>query len=239
MTFKNIAARCLRRGVLPLLPARYQLPFKLWLQCRFQSAEAELTHLDRLATRPGSAIDAGANIGLYSLRMSRLFNKVYSFEIDAETSRDLKECRLPNVEIFDVGLSNRTGEAKLYIPVLASGMRLDGWASLESGDCPDAKQYVEKNVTLKPLDSFEIDDCSFLKIDVEGHELHLLEGAVKTIQRGRPVILVEIRDRNEAPVFHLLESLGYRRADLNELAGIPGSPGNFIFVPVSDRASAL
>jgi hypothetical protein len=148
MIFKNIAARCLRRGVLPLLPARSRLPFKLWLQCRFLGAEAELMHLDRLAIRRGAAIDAGANIGLYSLRMSRLFEKVYSFEID-----------------------------------------------------------------------------------VEGHELHLLEGAVKTIQRGRPVILVEIRDRNEAPVFRLLESLGYRRADLKELAGVPASPGNFIFVP--------
>jgi FkbM family methyltransferase len=216
---------------LPLLAARSRLPFKLWLASRYGGAEAELVHLDRIANRRGSAIDAGANIGLYSLRMSRLFKKVYSFEINPEISRDLKDCRLPNVEIFDVGLSDRTGEATLYTPVLESGMRLDGWASLQSGECPEAKQYLERSVTLKPLDEFNIDDCSFIKIDVEGHELRLLEGAVETIKRGRPVILVEIRERNEASVFSLLESLGYRRGDLKELAGIPASPGNFIFVP--------
>jgi FkbM family methyltransferase len=231
MNLKNLGPRLLRRGVLPLLPARRRLPFEYWLQCRHGEAEAELVHLDRIPVRPGAAIDAGANIGLYSFAMSRLFRKVYAFEIDRETSRDLKDCRLPNVEVFDVGLSNRAGEATLRVPVLGSGRRLDGWASLESDHCPDAQHYIEKAVSLKPLDQFGIEDCSLLKIDVEGHERQLLEGAVKTIERGRPVILIEIRERNESSVRAFLDALGYRRVDFKDVAGVEGSAGNHLFLP--------
>lgn len=231
MNMKNITSRCLRRGVLPLLPARCRLPFKLWLHLRHEKPEAELAYLDRLTTRQDVAIDAGANIGLYSLRMSRIFKKVYAFEINDEASRDLKDCDLPNVKIFDVGLSNRAGQAKLYIPVPTHGPQLNAWASLEPDNCPGVKRQREKNVAVRPLDDFQINDCSFLKIDVEGHELSLLEGAVTTIQRGRPVILIEVREQNQSQVCALFESLGYLKADLKQLVGITGSKGNFIFLP--------
>lgn len=237
MTLKNLMPRLLRRGLLPLLPARRRLPFKYWMQSRYGQTESELLHLDRMPARPGSAIDAGANIGFYSLRMAGLFRKVYAFEADPRTSRDLKDCRLPNVEVFDVGLSDRVGEAMLRIPVLRSGMELDGWASLESDPCPDAERYIEKTVTLKPLDAFGVEDCSLLKIDVEGHELHVLQGAVKTIERGRPVILVEVRERNESSVRQFLQGLGYRLVDFKEVAGFEGSPGNYLFFPSDARSN--
>jgi hypothetical protein len=63
----------------------------------------------------------------------------------------------------------------------------------------------------------DLPDVSFVKIDVEGYELPVLEGAEKTIRRCRPLILVEQggneekhfgRPRNEASAF--LESLGMR-----------------------------
>jgi len=224
-------AKCLRRCVLPLLPPRQRLPFKLWLYLRFEDPEVELLHLDRLPTRPGPAIDVGANMGFYALRMSRIFEQVYAFEINEEASRDLRACNLPNVEIIDVGLSNRVGGATLYIPVLQCGLQLNGWGSLQSGNCPDAKKHIEKNVTVRPLDDFEITACSFLKIDVEGHELSVLEGATQTITRCRPVILIEMRNQNESKGCQQLESLGYRRTELKHLAGTLGTPGNFIFLP--------
>jgi hypothetical protein len=111
------------------------------------------------------------------------------------------------------------------------GFRLNGWASLERGNCAVAAQLIEKKVRVRPLDDFEINNCSLLKIDVEGHELQLLEGAINTIRRGQPLILIEIREQNMPAVCRLLESLGYRQATMDQLAGVPGSAGNFIFIP--------
>ena len=45
MNFKNISTRVLRRFLLPLLPARHRLPFKLWLYLRDEKQEAELSEM--------------------------------------------------------------------------------------------------------------------------------------------------------------------------------------------------
>jgi hypothetical protein len=50
-------------------------------------------------------------------------------------------------------------------------------------------------------------------------------------ERGRPVILIEIRERNKSQVRRLLESFGYRRIDLEQIVDVSGSPEDFIFFP--------
>jgi hypothetical protein len=56
-------------------------------------------------------------------------------------------------------------------------------------------------------------DVSFIKIDVEGHELSVLEGGVRTIANNRPVLWVEIEQRHlsrpMSDVFEFIKSLGY------------------------------
>ena len=86
--------------------------------------EPELGHLDLLSDKRTVAIDVGANIGLYSFAFSRLFDKVHAFEINPAHSRDLVAYGAKNVEIHQMGLSNRTGDAVLYTPIHPSGMRL-------------------------------------------------------------------------------------------------------------------
>lgn len=230
MKLKHLIAKLLRRGVLPLLPSRFQLPFTLWMHLNFEGAEPELVHLGEIVSRGGVAIDAGANIGLYSLSLARYCKKVYAFEINPETSRILKDCKNPKIEIINSGLSNIEADATLYTPVQPNGLVLIGWASLQPGNCPGIVDHRETQVKLKTLDSFGIQDCAFLKIDVEGHEIEVLEGAIETLQRTRPVILVEVRDGNAKRVENLLLPLGYRSQTLSGLTGIAGSPENRIFV---------
>lgn len=231
MNVKTFIGKCLRRLVLPVLPAHWVLPFKHWLHLRIENPEPELIHLARLIPRRGVAIDAGANIGLVSLSLARFCDKVYAFEINEQTSRPLKDCARKNIEIINVGLSNHTGEATLYTPIWANGMALDGWASLQAGNCPGIDRHQERKVQIKPLDAFAIPQCVFLKIDVEGHEVELLEGAIDTLRRTRPVILVEVRERNMNRVKALLEPLGYRQTSLQDMIGVPGGAENFIFLP--------
>src|SRR5947209_2165507 len=106
MKSRTLTARCLRRG-LPLLPSRLRLALTLWLHLRFEDPEPELVHLSKVLPKGGVAIDAGANIGLYTLSLARICEKVYAFEINEETSRVLKHCAFPNVALINVGLSNR------------------------------------------------------------------------------------------------------------------------------------
>lgn len=54
------------------------------------------------------------------------------------------------------------------------------------------KKIIEKDVQVKRLDDFGIADVDFIKIDVEGHELEVLKGGAATIERYRPVLLMEV-----------------------------------------------
>ena len=70
----------------------------------------------------------------------------------------------------------------------------------------------EYTVFTSPLDWHQLDGCDLLKIDVEGHELQVLQGARQTIKKFRPVIAIEVWDENFVPVAGLLEELGYTKA---------------------------
>jgi hypothetical protein len=105
------------------------------------------------------------------------------------------------------------------------------WASLETGNCPGAREHLESRVRIAPLDDFAFPECGFLKVDVEGHELQVLEGEENTLRRTRPRILIEVRDSNLAAVDRFLESLDFRRSDIRNLIGCPGAPGNCFYMP--------
>lgn len=107
---------------------------------------------------------------------------------------------------------------------------MSGWGSLDPDNCPDAVDFATLGVPLRTLDSFELSDVGFIKIDAEGHELQVLQGASATITLCKPNLLIEVR-RNEASVYALMRSLGYEACRLDELAGVRGSPANVIFRP--------
>lgn len=224
--------RLVQSGIIPLSPPRWRLPLFYFAHTRLNPIEPEAASLARFVPAGGVAIDAGANAGLYSYGLSRFCKRVHSFEINPVHCQMLRDFAAPNVEIHGVGLSNTYGEKKLFIPVHNSGLVLDGWASLEPGNCPGVSEYKETPVCVSPLDEFNFLECVFLKIDVEGHELQVLEGAIKTLRRTRPLILVEVRDVNIPAVEHLLEKLNYRRTDIRDYINCSGAPGNYFYTPL-------
>lgn len=213
-----------------LSPRSLHLPLRYKLTEWEGGGEPELKYLDRMLPSRGTALDIGANIGMFSYRLSGLVTRVISFEINDELVSDLAAWNPGNVEIVTKGLSSREGEATLYIPML-NGQKLVGWASLAPGNCPDTNEHFTKAVQIITLDSLHLKGISFIKMDVEGHELEVLKGARQTLAGSRPVLMIEIRDQNLAPVRQLLTSLGYEETTMMALTGHQGQEGNYFFLP--------
>lgn len=210
---------------------RWRLPFRLAVLRALNALEPELAHLDEVAGWGRVAVDAGANVGLYSLPLAARFDRVLAFEPNATLVSDLVAANPGTIEIHTVGLSDRRAQTTLYVPVRGQVV-LSGWGSLNPNNLPDRTAVRLVAVEVTTLDSFGLDCVDFLKIDVEGHEAEVLGGAHETIARCRPRILIEVKPGNEARVRDILSTLGYSERRLRELAGVPGSPENAIYVPV-------
>jgi FlaA1/EpsC-like NDP-sugar epimerase len=62
----------------------------------------------------------------------------------------------------------------------------------------------------RTIDSFDLNNVSLIKIDVEGMELKVLSGAVDTLQRCQPVVLFEHHKTDRTKAENLLQEVGYR-----------------------------
>ena len=73
--------------------------------------------------------------------------------------------------------------------------------------------FEKRKVEVRTLDSFGFTDVDLIKIDVEGHEYSVLEGSLLTIQRCKPILLIEIEQRHISrpikEVFSLVMNQGY------------------------------
>lgn len=226
---RQLFMRLARRLALAL-PAQFHLPWLTRLD-QWKGVEPESRWLSRIGPCRGTAIDVGANYGLYSYALSRHYERVIAFEPNPQAAEPLKDWNSPKVQLIPVGLSASAGSATLFVPT-TRGLELSGWGSLHPDNCPDAEQLTERIIELRTLDSFGFDDVGFIKIDAEGHELEVLQGGAETIKRHKPHLLIEVRSR-EPEVFQLLASWGYRVTTLLELTGVAGAPANYIFLPAS------
>ena len=230
MTLREFWWRTGRKLIYPVVPRRSRLPVIYWLNLFGGFVEPELRHLEKFCPERDIAIDVGVHIGLFSYRLSRLFRKIYAFEINDELLDDLRAYNPGNIEIIGTGLSSSEGEAIFYIPVEKS-FPLTGWGSLAPDNYPQADSHLTKVVRVRPLDSFSLQDVSFIKIDVEGHEADVLRGALNTIATNQPVLLVEVKEHNRDSVSSFFRNLSYVETSLERICGIAGSAENRIFLP--------
>jgi FkbM family methyltransferase len=179
-----------------------------------------VTYLLPFCTKSRTCIDIGASYGLVSAALANHFNQVHSFEIVDSVRECLKENlkRFDNVKIYNTGLSNTEKTVKLNIAedITGSSMIYTGW------DIPNTtNKLVEVQVT--SLDQYEFDSVDLIKIDVEGHEHDILQGARKTLKQHWPVLVVEmwtyrnkVSDINRRRTIDFLNSLGYEIADVRQ-----------------------
>jgi FkbM family methyltransferase len=127
------------------------------------------------------AIDAGANYGIMSYNLNDKFSKIYAFEVDTPVRECLKKnvvkFQLDNVVVCDCGLSDKEELVSLNYLKNTFGTHVN-------------KEVSGTNIC-KTLDSFELTEVGFIKLDCEGYEPYILQGAENTIKKYKPVILME------------------------------------------------
>lgn len=185
--------------------------------------ERDTSVVRHLVSAGDTVLDIGASIGLYTKFLSDLVGpsgRVYSFEpnppIYDYLSHNVKKLKLANVQLSNHALSDTKGTASIVIPRYRWGSECHYDATLETRRAGAGCRSVE--VTVGTLDSFLVDrreKISFIKCDVNYHELACLRGALQTLRRYKPAILIEVlRDPDKsgsqaAQVFELLAQDGY------------------------------
>ncbi|MCG5235026.1 FkbM family methyltransferase [Xanthobacter oligotrophicus] len=166
-----------------------------------------------LLVAPGDTVcDIGANRGLFTYWLLRHGARVLAFEPNPSLVRILKlrfpgEIRSGALTLFETALSADAGAAVLHIPRDLSPLAtLDG--DLAAGPTEDV------HVPMARLDACVTADVSFIKLDVEGHEVKVLQGARGLVAASRPTFLIEAEERHRpgavAAVRQVLDPFGYR-----------------------------
>lgn len=145
-------------------------------------------------------LDIGCRRGDFAKHMVLDFDFVHGWDYRSKSAHVRKLRNLPTNKFYfhNVGL----GEEEYTTYTSMSAGRIKG-----QGD---------KSVIIKTLDSYELEDVGFIKMDVEGYEPKVLVGAEQTIKRHWPVLCVEINteDNNSQEI---LESWGYKLREVDDL----------------------
>ncbi|MDX2477668.1 MAG: FkbM family methyltransferase, partial [Gammaproteobacteria bacterium] len=175
---------------------------------RFSSGlEPEMEILKYFVGRGDRVIDVGGNRGIYAYRFWKLGARVEIFEPNINCYGVLSSwvTGKKDVNVHNIALSNVAGSAYLHVPVDDAGIEHDSSGSVESIEYVST---LDQQVELRQLDSYHFEDVKFIKIDVEGHEASVIEGAVETIRSMKPSMLIEIEQRhNGKPVLEMFNRI--------------------------------
>lgn len=212
-----------------------------------------LPQLKRIVPRNGIIIDVGAHAGQFAKLFSRLVPRgtVYAFEPGAYALSILKLVvkwkGLSNVRILRLGLSDESGSQTLHVPLKRHGTFGFGLAHL-GAPTGERKTHAQK-IRLSTLDLFVqehmLHRLDFVKADIEGWEVNMLKGGLRSIRELRPSLMLEINEvalkrANASPqqIFDLILPLGYSvfRTDehldykMQKVSGFDGT-ADYLFVP--------
>jgi len=169
-------------------------------------------------------IDVGSNIGITSIWMAKNSEQVYSFEPEKENMlrfvENVQVNAVKNIELIPKAISNKNGHAELNI--------LESYGHHSLGKVTTSKFIRTEIVETTTLDLFckenDISRIDFLKVDVEGFELEVFEGAKNLLKKKQinliafevsKVILDEL-DKSFESILELFNNLDYSVYDLKK-----------------------
>jgi FkbM family methyltransferase len=173
-----------------LVPAALYYPYKIAKESRRH--EPELAVLREFVPARGTAIDVGANRGIYSYALSGVVKRVEAFEPNPFLASLLRRKLGVRAHVHEMALSNAAGVGDLMIPRDERGADQHLRGHLCAGSETPASSGSVIQVSVRRLDDFGFDDVVFIKIDTEAGDIAVLEGATGLIARCRPTLLVEL-----------------------------------------------
>ncbi len=192
-------------------------------------ATDEISLLSQIISPSMCVLDVGAFIGTHSLAFSKFVGKkgkVYSFEPRKEIYAILVEnlainhCK--NVTAFNIGLDEK--ETVLDLPSIDINELVNfGGLALDSDFCsPNTDSY---QVNISTIDSLGIEQIDVIKLDVEGMERNVLNGAVETITQCRPIVFCECNSLSAG--YEILAFCQARQYDTYGFLASAYNPNNF------------
>ncbi len=193
---------------------KYLLPAQLYIHMRYRKERRKVPEIRLLPflCHPGKAsLDVGANKGIYAYAMLECSGEVHAFEPHPKMYDMMVSYLGDRIKPYRLALSNQTGAAKMHLPKTDGGYSNLGGSLNER----DKSKHVAVDIEAKRLDDCAIENIGFIKIDVEGFEMQVLEGAKNTLAKWRPNLLVEVEDvHNSNPLKGRIELIcntyGYR-----------------------------
>ena len=198
--------------VAAVLPASAQValkhPYYLWV-LRHGQMEEDAQGVRRLL-RGGVALDVGANIGSYTRLLAGLADEVIAMEPVPETFRHLRfnmrSLGVRNVRLLSAAASDRDGQIMIEVPRYRRGPE----AMTDARVVEQPTNLRHFTVAAMRIDSLNLNRLDFIKMDVEGHEIPAVRGALETIERFRPAMIIESVFAEGDWLYPILRPLGYR-----------------------------
>lgn len=183
----------------------------------------------QLASRPeehegGIFVDIGAATGWFTIPVALSGVQVVAFEANSRVAERLRQNLVLNdldsscVEVVNMAASNKRGQTTFWYN---GGLPLTSGGSIEVATCGSPKSEI---VPTMAVDQWVRIRVSLMKIDVEGHEVKVLEGAEETIRRWKPPLVLEANtEKHEKALRPILQAHGYSyiKADVRNLLAVP------------------
>lgn len=241
----------MKEAALALLQRLFGLETYLYLFSRLKVATLRFDRRERdflvfLRDLPadGTVLDIGANIGIMTAHLARHVDRgeVVAFEPMPANLRVLgrlvDRLALRNVRIEACALGDSEGTLEMVMPLERGALR-HGLAHVVHESIPDRNEGPRVTAPQRRLDDCDsvrrAERITGIKMDVENFEWFVIQGAVETLRRHRPLLYVELwPNENRARCFELLAGLGYRAFVCERGGLIPFEPErhrqqNFIF----------
>lgn len=183
---------------------------------QYQPYMFDFLNRNQIDCRGKTIIDVGANNGSFTVDFSHLVGNegcVHSFEpqriVYYQLCGNVFINGLDNVYCHNVAVGNEDSFTMIDVPDYFEK------AAVNFGAVEIVKEGGEK-VEIRRLDRYQFSDVVLIKIDVQGYESHVINGAVNTIETHRPYIFIEFEDpmlrkhgSSEEELKSKIESLGY------------------------------
>lgn len=247
------AAR-IKSKVIDLLPD--PVVFRL-VPVLYRRQEPELAVLRTYVPATRTAIDIGGWLGPWTRELARWCPQVHTFEPQPDLASYLRRVVPTNVTVHEKAVADKPGVLPLVIPSAEHGSR--ALASLDGEAGPES---IIHQVEVVRLDDMGFTDIGFVKIDVEGHEREVVEGAEALLAEQRPRLLLEAEQRHiDEPItdlfalvtghgydgwflqgghWHSLSEFDVERHQLAHLDDVTGGDyiNNFLFQPSEDGGAS-